>query len=264
MLIGNGGAEFGVRGYVSAYDAETGKLAWRFYTVPGDPAERLRERRRMAMAAKTWTRRVVEARRRRHGLGRHRLRPRARPRLRRHRQRLARGTSSSAARAAATTCSSPRSSRSTPTPASTSGTTRPRRARRGTTPRRSTMMLADLTIDGAAAQGADAGAEERLLLRARPHDRRADLGASTFVPVNWASGVDLKTGRPIENPEARYDQTGKVAFVTPRAGGAHNWQPMAFSPRPGSSTSARATTRRLTSRRRRSASRSRASARTSA
>ena len=39
MLIGNGGAEFGVRGYVSAYDAETGELAWRFYTVPGDPAD---------------------------------------------------------------------------------------------------------------------------------------------------------------------------------------------------------------------------------
>ncbi len=39
MIIGNGGAEFGVRGYVTAYDAETGKLAWRFYTVPGDPVE---------------------------------------------------------------------------------------------------------------------------------------------------------------------------------------------------------------------------------
>src|SRR6185503_5649399 len=39
VIIGNGGAEFGVRGYVSAYDSETGKLAWRFYTVPGDPAQ---------------------------------------------------------------------------------------------------------------------------------------------------------------------------------------------------------------------------------
>ena len=37
VIIGNGGAEFGVRGYVSAYDAETGDLAWRFHTVPGDP-----------------------------------------------------------------------------------------------------------------------------------------------------------------------------------------------------------------------------------
>ena len=39
IVIGNGGAEYGVRGYVSAYDAASGKLAWRFYTVPGDPAK---------------------------------------------------------------------------------------------------------------------------------------------------------------------------------------------------------------------------------
>jgi quinohemoprotein ethanol dehydrogenase len=37
VVIGNGGAEYGVRGYVSAYDTATGKMAWRFYTVPGDP-----------------------------------------------------------------------------------------------------------------------------------------------------------------------------------------------------------------------------------
>ena len=37
VLIGNGGGEFGVRGYVSAYDAESGQMVWRFYTVPGDP-----------------------------------------------------------------------------------------------------------------------------------------------------------------------------------------------------------------------------------
>src|SRR5262249_48706435 len=39
VLIGNGGAELGVRGYISAYDAETGALSWRFYTVPGDPSQ---------------------------------------------------------------------------------------------------------------------------------------------------------------------------------------------------------------------------------
>ena len=37
VIIGNGGAELGVRGYVTAYDAETGEQAWRFYTVPGNP-----------------------------------------------------------------------------------------------------------------------------------------------------------------------------------------------------------------------------------
>src|SRR5690606_5169824 len=39
VIIGNGGAELGVRGYVSAYDADTGEMAWRFYTVPGNPAD---------------------------------------------------------------------------------------------------------------------------------------------------------------------------------------------------------------------------------
>ena len=39
VFIGNGGAEFGVRGYVSAYDAESGDMRWRFYTVPGNPAD---------------------------------------------------------------------------------------------------------------------------------------------------------------------------------------------------------------------------------
>src|SRR3546814_516880 len=43
VIIGNAGADFGVRGYVSAYDAATGKLVWRFYTVPGDPAKRSEE-----------------------------------------------------------------------------------------------------------------------------------------------------------------------------------------------------------------------------
>jgi quinohemoprotein ethanol dehydrogenase len=53
VIIGNAGGEFGVRGYVSAYDADTGKLAWRFYTVPGDPAKGF-ESKAMEMAAKTW------------------------------------------------------------------------------------------------------------------------------------------------------------------------------------------------------------------
>ncbi len=53
VIIGNGGAEFGVRGYITAYDAETGKQAWRFFTVPGDPSKGF-ESKAMEMAAKTW------------------------------------------------------------------------------------------------------------------------------------------------------------------------------------------------------------------
>ena len=53
VLIGNGGAELGVRGYVTAYDAETGEQGWRFYTVPGDPAQPF-ESPALEKAAKTW------------------------------------------------------------------------------------------------------------------------------------------------------------------------------------------------------------------
>ena len=69
VVIGNSGSEYRVRGYISAYDAETGKLAWRFYTVPGDPAQPrgnpILYGSRQDMA---W--RVVEGGRRRHRLGR--------------------------------------------------------------------------------------------------------------------------------------------------------------------------------------------------
>jgi len=54
VIIGNGGGEFAVRGYISAYDPETGKLIWRFYTVPGDPSKPF-ENKAMEVAAKTWT-----------------------------------------------------------------------------------------------------------------------------------------------------------------------------------------------------------------
>jgi outer membrane protein assembly factor BamB len=53
VVIGNSGSEYGVRGYISAYDAETGKLAWRFYTVPGDPSQPP-EDPILVEAAKTW------------------------------------------------------------------------------------------------------------------------------------------------------------------------------------------------------------------
>ncbi|MGE3598719.1 MAG: PQQ-binding-like beta-propeller repeat protein, partial [Dehalococcoidia bacterium] len=55
VIIGHGGTDYGpVRGYVTAYDVNTGKQAWRFYTVPGNPADGF-ENKAMEMAAKTWT-----------------------------------------------------------------------------------------------------------------------------------------------------------------------------------------------------------------
>jgi quinohemoprotein ethanol dehydrogenase len=53
VIIGNGGSEFGVRGYISAYDAETGKMAWRSYTVPGDPSRGFESKALAAPTCKT-------------------------------------------------------------------------------------------------------------------------------------------------------------------------------------------------------------------
>ena len=53
VIIGNGGAEYGVRGYITAYEAATGEEAWRWYVVPGNPDEPF-ENAAMEMAAETW------------------------------------------------------------------------------------------------------------------------------------------------------------------------------------------------------------------
>lgn len=53
VIIGNGGAEYGVRGYITAYDAETGEQAWRWFSVPGNPEDGF-ENESMEMAAETW------------------------------------------------------------------------------------------------------------------------------------------------------------------------------------------------------------------
>ena len=58
------------------------------------------------------------------------------------------------------------------------------------------------------------------------------ISAEKFAPANWASRIDLKTGRPVENPDVRYTDE-KAAIVQPAPLGAHNWHPMAFSPRTG-------------------------------
>ena len=49
------------------------------------------------------------------------------------------------------------------------------------------------------------------------------------MPITWASHVDLETGRPVEHPEARYNETGVPVIVQPGALGGHNWHPMSFS-----------------------------------
>src|SRR6516165_5530578 len=94
------------------------------------------------------------------------------------------------------------------------------------------MILADLEIGGRM---------RKVLMQASKNgffyvlDRASGqlVSANNFVTINWAKGVDLHSGRPIENPDARIDRTGKLYVVVPGAGGAHSWQPMAYDPKTG-------------------------------
>ena len=57
------------------------------------------------------------------------------------------------------------------------------------------------------------------------------LSAKNYVPISWATGVDMQTGRPIENPAARFANGPSLQMPSPYGG--HNWHPMAFNPKTG-------------------------------
>jgi quinohemoprotein ethanol dehydrogenase len=91
------------------------------------------------------------------------------------------------------------------------------------------IVLADLQIDGKLRQ---------VLLQAPKDgffyilDRASGefLAAKPYAQVNWATRLDPKTGRPTEDPHARYGETGKPWAALPGPGGAHNWMPMSYDP----------------------------------
>jgi len=222
VYIGNGGAEYGVRGYVTAYDTETGEQVWRFFTVPGDPSLGF-EDPAMEMAAKTW-----------------------------------KGTNWWEFGGGGTVWNSivydPDFNNIYLGVGNGSPWTREIRSPGGgdnlflasivavdadtgkykwhyqTTPEDNwdytavqDMALADMEIDGE---------KKKVLLQAPKNgffyviDRSNGkvLRAHPFAAVTWATHVDLETGRPVENPEVDYSENG--SFVLPGPLGAHNWQAM--------------------------------------
>ncbi len=92
------------------------------------------------------------------------------------------------------------------------------------------LILADLTI---------AGRSRKVIMQANKNgfyyviDRLTGqfISAQPFSYVTWAKGIDQKTGRPLVNPEAYYGT--EPILISPGGGGAHNWSPMAFSPMTG-------------------------------
>ena len=232
VLIGNGGAEMDVRGYVTAYDAETGKQDWRFYTVPGDPAkmpEGAASDSVMAMAARTWTGEWWKAGGGGTAWDSFAYDPRLRlvyvgvgnggPWAQRWRSPGGGDNLFLASIVALDVDTGHYVWHYQETPGEEWDYT-------ATQP----MILADLKIGGRVRQ---------VIMQAPKNgffyvlDRKTGelLSARTTVPINWASGIDMKTGRPVENPAVRYGEV--PAMVSPGAGGAHNFNPMAYSPLTG-------------------------------
>jgi quinohemoprotein ethanol dehydrogenase len=89
------------------------------------------------------------------------------------------------------------------------------------------MQLADLTINGHARKALIHAPKNGFLYVIDRKDGKL-ISAEPFVPATWAKGIDLKTGRPIENPNIRYEN-GPVT-VSPGPNGAHSWTPMAYNP----------------------------------
>lgn len=229
VLIGNGGAEFGVRGYVTAYDADTGKQVWRFYTVPGDP-KLPPENAAMAKAMKTWD---GDGWVKWGGGGTVWDSMAYDPQL----DLLYVGTGNG----------SPwnyqfrSNGKGDNLYVSSILALRPDTGEYvwhyQITPQdqwdftaTQHMILADIEMNGSV---------RKVIMQAPKNgffyvlDRTNGklLSAKNFVPVNWASGIDLQTGRPILTGAADYSKEPKV--VQPSFLGGHNWHPMSYSPKTG-------------------------------
>jgi PQQ-dependent dehydrogenase (methanol/ethanol family) len=225
VVIGNGGGEYGVRGYVSAYDAMSGELVWRTYTVPGNPADGF-ESEAMARAAPTWSGEWWKL----GGGGTAWDSIAYDPELRL--LYVGTGNGSPWVRElrspgggdnlylSSILALDPDDGRLVWYYQTTPGDNWDFTATQH-------MILADLEIGGRL---------RKVLMQAPKNgfffviDREtgALISAKPYVEVTWASHVDLATGRPVEVAGQAYEQG--LAFVKPTFFGGHNWQPMSFNP----------------------------------
>ncbi len=230
VLIGNAGAELGVRGYVSAYDAETGKMIWRFYTVPGDPAAGF-ESKALEMAAKTWKGQWWKL-----GGGGTVWDAMA---YDSDTDLLFIGTSNGTPWNQALRSPGGGDNLFLSSIVALKAETGEYVWHYQTTPgddwdydSTNHMILADIKV---------ADKDRKVIMQAAKNgvfyvlDRVTGefISAKPFVTINWATGFDPKTGRPIENPVARYSRTGKTFVAMPGAAGGHSWHPMSYSPATG-------------------------------
>jgi quinohemoprotein ethanol dehydrogenase len=229
VLVGNGGTEGGpTRGYVTAYDADTGEQAWRFFIVPGNPADGF-ENAAMEMAAKTWTGKWWE-----YGGGGNAWHGFTYdPEF----DALYIGTGNGAPWNRKIRSPGGGDNLFLCSILALDPDTGEYLWHYQTTPGETwdynsnmDIVLADLEIDGK---------KIKALMHAPKNgffyviDRATGklVSAEPFAEVNWASKIDLATGRPVEIAAARYEDG--AALVTPGPFGAHNWPSMSYNPATG-------------------------------
>lgn len=230
VIIGNGGAEMGVRGYITAYDADSGDQAWRFFTVPGDPSKPA-ESKAMEMARKTW---FGDKYWKQGGGGTVWDSMAYDPELDLlyigvgnaslwNRQARSEGKGDNLF-VASIVAIRPKTGEYVwhyqQTPGDQWDFTSTQ-----------TITLADLKIDG----------KVRQVLMQAPKNGfyyvidRTDgelISAEKYVPATWAKRIDMKTGRPVVDLD-KADWTKGAKLMMPGPLGGHNWMPMSYNPQTG-------------------------------
>jgi quinohemoprotein ethanol dehydrogenase len=230
VFIGNGGAEYDVRGYVAAYDAENGKQLWKWWTVPGDPAKG-HENKAMEAAAKTWkgdkywilggggtvwdglvydqkTNMIYFGTGNGLSWAQELRSPGGGDNL----------YVSSIVALDADTGEYKWHYQETPGDEWDYDNCNP-------------LMIADIKWRDGQMHHVVMQAPKQGFFYIMDAKTGKLLSADKYVPeTSWASHVDMKTGRPVETPGVRYSASGKAALITPAALGMHNWHPMAYSP----------------------------------
>ena len=229
VFIGSGGAEYKARGYLAAYDAQTGDELWKFHTVPSNPADGF-ENAAMDKAAKTWTgdwwklggggtvwdsitydpaTNLVL-------FGTGNAEPWNPAAAGREGDSL---YTSSIVAVNADTGAYAWHFQETPED-------------RWDFDSAAQITLADINIGGQRLHVA-LHAPKNGFFYTLDAKTGAFISAGPFVPQNWAKAIDATTGRAEINPAARYEKSGAIAPVAPTFFGAHSWQPMSHSPATG-------------------------------
>ena len=225
VFIGQSSSEFGLRGHLSAYDADTGELAWRFFTVPGDPSKPF-EHPELEEAAKTWSGEwwklggggtvwhsiVYDAEfdQLLFGTGNGAPWPRA-IRSPGGGDNLFLGGVMSV---------DPNTGRMNWFYQMTPGDNWDFNACQD-------IALLDMEIDGKVRPVLLQGPKNGFFYVLDRTDGEL-LRAFPYVRLNWATHIDMATGRPVENPDMAYDK--KPQWVMPSNAGGHSWQAMAVDP----------------------------------